>query len=64
MNTDRLLRFIRFGLVGGVGFLVDLGVVFALAYVFELDPVVARIPAWITAVSTTYLFNFSYRGKK
>ena len=27
MNTDRLLRFIRFGLVGGVGFLVDLGVV-------------------------------------
>ena len=66
MNTDRLLRFIRFGLVGGVGFVVDLGVVFALVYVFELDPVVARIPAWITAVSTTYLFNllFTFRSTR
>ena len=66
MNTARLLRFIRFGLVGGVGFVVDLGVVFALVHVSELDPVVARIPAWITAVSTTYLFNllFTFRSTR
>lgn len=57
MNVARLARFIRFGLVGCLGFVVDLGVVYALIQGLHLDPVPARIPAWIAAVSTTYFFN-------
>lgn len=66
MNAARLARFIRFGLVGCLGFVVDLGVVYALIQVLHLDPVPARIPAWIAAVSTTYLFNllFTFRSTK
>ena len=66
MNAARLVRFIRFGLVGGFGFVIDLGVVLALIQALQLDPVLARIPAWITAVSITYLFNllFTFRSAR
>lgn len=63
MSRARLARFIRFGLVGCLGFVVDLGVVFVLIQALQLGPVSARIPAWIAAVSTTYFFNllFTFR---
>ena len=66
MNAARLVRFIRFGLVGSFGFVIDLGVVFALIQALQLDPVLARIPAWIAAVSITYLFNllFTFRSTR
>lgn len=66
MNAAHLARFIRFGLVGCLGFVVDLGVVYVLIQLLHLDPVPSRIPAWIAAVSTTYLFNllFTFRSIK
>ena len=66
MNAGHLVRFVRFGLVGSLGFVVDLGVVYALIQFLRLDPFSARIPAWIAAVSTTYLFNliFTFRSTK
>ena len=66
MNAARLVRFIRFGLVGSFGFVIDLGVVFVLIQALQLDPVFARIPAWTGAVSITYLFNllFTFRSTR
>jgi putative flippase GtrA len=66
MSTARLARLIRFGLVGCLGFFVDLGVIFALIRGLRLDPLSARIPAWIVAVSTTYILNllFTFRSTK
>ena len=66
MNRARLIRFIRFGLVGCAGFVVDLSIIFAFVQVIQLDPILARIPGWISAVSVTYSFNllFTFRSTR
>ena len=66
MNRESTVQIVRFGFVGCFGFVVDLVVVFALIQCLGLDPVSARIPAWIAAVTTTYVFNilFTFRYTK
>lgn len=65
MSSVRLVLLFRFGLVGTLGFLVDAGVVLVFAKFLNIDPIFSRIPAWLTAVSTTYVFNinFTFREK-
>lgn len=66
MSTVRLDRLVCFGLVGCLGFFVDLCLVRALIYGLNLDPISSRIPAWIAAVTTTYIFNliFTFRSAR
>ena len=60
MSSARLVSLFRFGLVGTLGFLVDAGVVLIFAKFLNIDPIFSRIPAWLTAVSTTYIFNVNF----
>ena len=60
MISSRLPALIRFSLVGIIGFLVDAGIVFILTNYLNSDPVFSRIPAWLLAVTTTYIFNVNF----
>jgi putative flippase GtrA len=50
-------QFLRFGLVGVVGFLVDAGVLQALVTLAGWGPITARLVAVPTAVFATWLLN-------
>lgn len=66
MAADRLIRFLRFGLIGCLGFAVDAGIVFSLVYGLNASPLFSRFPAWLIAVSVTYAANlaFTFRDTK
>ena len=49
--------FFRFCLVGGVGFLVDAGVLMALLALEALGPVSARIVSILVALTATWILN-------
>ena len=63
MISRRLASLCRFGLVGCLGFVVDATVVLLLVQLLGAEPINARIPAWLLAVSTTYLFNLVFTFK-
>jgi putative flippase GtrA len=50
-------RFLRFALVGGVGFLVDAGLLIVLHYRLGLDPFSGRAASIIVAALTTWRLN-------
>lgn len=50
-------RFIRFCLVGGIGFAVDALVLLLLLNIFGDHPLLARIPSIALAIVTTWLLN-------
>jgi putative flippase GtrA len=56
-------QFLRFGLVGLVGYAVDVAVLL-LGVRAGLDPFTARLPSFIAAASTTFLLNrrFTFRA--
>ena len=64
MSSARLVSLFRFSLVGTLGFLVDAGVVLIFAKFLNIDPIFSRIPAWMAAVSTTYVFNINFTFSK
>lgn len=64
MSSARLVSLFRFGLVGTLGFLIDAGVVLIFAKFLNTDPIYSRIPAWMAAVSTTYVFNVNFTFSK
>jgi putative flippase GtrA len=51
------LQLVRFGLVGGVGFVVNLAVYALLVHVVSLQYLLASIPAWLVAVLNNFLLN-------
>jgi len=57
-------QFLRFTLVGGVGFVVDSAVLYAVMYGFGLDPYTGRVPSFLAAATTTWLLNrhFTFPG--
>jgi putative flippase GtrA len=59
----RFNDFVRFGMVGTVGFIVDAGVLQALVSWAGWGPIVARAVAFPTAVLATWLLNrnFTFR---
>lgn len=63
-----LLRhsFPRFAFVGGIGFLVDAGLMSALLYGLGVDVVYARLLSFACALTTTWLLNreFTFRHAK
>ena len=66
MISKRLASLCRFALVGCLGFIVDATIVFLLVRLLGAEPINARIPAWLLAVSTTYFFNlfFTFKATK
>ena len=64
MISKRLASLCRFALVGCLGFVVDATIVFLLVQLLGAEPINARIPAWLLAVSTTYFFNLLFTGLK
>lgn len=63
MISKRLASLCRFALVGCLGFVVDATIVFLLVQLLGAEPINARIPAWLLAVSTTYFFNLLFTFK-
>ena len=60
-----LLQFIKFGLVGVVGFLVDAGVLRFCMTELGMGPYAGRIVSFMAAVTATWLCNrhFTFRGQ-
>jgi putative flippase GtrA len=60
------LQLVRFGLVGGVGFAVNLAVYALCVHAFSLDYHVAAVAAWVVAVMNNFVLNrhwtFDARG--
>lgn len=55
--TGEMARFLRFAIVGGVGFLVDAGFLSLLHYSLGLDPFSSRIISIAIAAFTTWRLN-------
>jgi putative flippase GtrA len=51
------LQLVRFGVVGGVGFLVNLAVYALLVHVVGLQYLLASVPAWLVAVANNFVLN-------
>ena len=49
--------FLRFGVVGSIGFAVDAAVLLALVHGFGVDPVIARVFSFSIAVTVTFELN-------
>ncbi len=62
------LRFLKFGLIGGIGFVVDSTVLLLGTKILNLDPYTARIISFIVAATTTWfgnrIFTFADRPKQ
>ena len=56
-QRTNLAQFVRFSIVGGVGFCVDSGVLLALVRTLGMDPVLARLLSYTAAVMATYALN-------
>jgi putative flippase GtrA len=52
-----LRQFIPFCVVGGIGFVIDAGVLSLLVHGLELDPVVARMVSFPCALTATWYLN-------
>jgi putative flippase GtrA len=56
-HPDNWLQLLKFGLVGGSGYLVNLGVFALLSGNFSLDHTIAAIGAFCVAVTSNYFWN-------
>jgi putative flippase GtrA len=56
-DTRERTRFIRFVIVGGIGFVVDFGTFNLLTLVFHVPAIPASIVSFIAAVSSNFVWN-------
>ncbi|TBW39301.1 GtrA family protein [Siculibacillus lacustris] len=56
-------RVARFAMTGGIGFVVDVGLLSFLTVVFDVNPYVARVFAILVAMTTTWVINRRYTFK-
>ena len=68
VEIARLSQFLRFCVVGAVGFVVDAGALLILLRVFGIDPIEGRLVSFSIAVLTTFELNrrwaFKDRGSR
>jgi putative flippase GtrA len=58
MTTKVKFRtFLTFAFVGGIGFVVDAGLLWVLTALYGVDSIVARIPSFLCAVTATWILN-------
>lgn len=55
-----LRQFIRFSVVGGVGFFADAGALFLMIYGFSLDPYYSRFGSFLFAATLTWFLHRNY----
>ncbi|MEZ2132616.1 MULTISPECIES: GtrA family protein [unclassified Sinorhizobium] len=53
-------KLVRFGIVGGIGFIVDAGLLALLLHLTPLGPFLARLIAIAAAMITTWSFNRAF----
>ena len=60
-----IVQFTKFGIVGVVGYIVDVGVLALCMHAFGLGPYVGRVFSYIFGASTTWICNrlFTFRGQ-
>ena len=56
-DTRERTRFIRFVIVGGIGFVVDFGTFNLLTLVFLVPPIPASVFSFLAAVSSNFIWN-------
>jgi putative flippase GtrA len=59
----RIERVVKFAFTGGIGFVVDVGILTLLAVVFDVNPYVARVGAIAIAMTVTWLINRRFTFK-
>jgi putative flippase GtrA len=52
-----LKQFLRFSIVGAIGYLIDVGVLYLFVLLINANPYSGRIVSFITAASATWLLN-------
>src|SRR5271170_3502242 len=60
-----IIQFFKFGMVGVVGYIVDVGVLAVCMHVFGMGPYVGRLFSFLFGASTTWICNrlFTFRGQ-
>lgn len=53
-------QFISFSIIGGVGFVVDTGVLYFLIYAFDANLYLGRIFSYLCAVTITWILNRTF----
>jgi putative flippase GtrA len=56
-------QMLRFGIVGGIGFLVDAGVLYAML-TLGLGPYSGRVVSFLAAATTTFILNRSFTFRR
>ena len=58
-------QFMKFSLVGTIGFIVDAGVLYLMMYLAGLDPFLGRLVSFLAAASATWLLNriYTFKGR-
>ena len=66
LRERHLATFLRFSVVGTIGFLVDTAVLYLLLYGAGLCPYAARLGSFLVAASVTWLLNrvFTFRAAR
>lgn len=59
----RLARVIKFAVTGGIGFVVDIGMLTLLTVPFDINPYTARVFAILVAMTVTWLINRRFTFK-
>ncbi|MDX2028821.1 MAG: GtrA family protein [Alphaproteobacteria bacterium] len=59
------IQFIKFGIVGVIGFVVDVGVLKLCMWEFGMGPYAGRLVSFMVAVTVTWMCNrlFTFRGQ-
>jgi putative flippase GtrA len=60
LDLNLLPRFLRFGLVGCAGYVVDVAVLYAATGWFHLGPYSGRLISYLCAATTTWRLNASF----
>lgn len=65
MTDNEKKRFLRYCLVGGIGFVTDGGLLQAGMHLFGWGPLAARVPSFLIAVLVTWYLNrgFTFRAR-
>ena len=60
-----IVQFLKFGIVGVIGFIVDVAVLMFATRVLGMGPYAGRVLSFVIAASTTWLCNrlFTFRGQ-